>query len=197
MACIDQVILISFLKHQHILRDRTMTTSFKRKLIGTGTFTKAYQVGENEVEVVSFCPAKECYALFSQGNTFAPVMERVDYLDSGAGVYAMPLYPKVAAPKKQLNAESYSVYKVLRDISGKWDMNYNKFCDLVNTSTLLNDIKEAVLELADDVSNAIDCYDFGFEISPRNISVKEDGSLVMLDCFFSRKLLRSTLSGKR
>lgn len=174
-----------------------MTTSFKRKLIGTGTFTKAYQVGEYEVEVVSFCPAKECYALFSQGNTFAPVMERVDYLDSGAGVYAMPLYPKVTAPKKQLNAEAYNVYKVLRDISGQWDMNYNKFCDLVNASTLLDDIKEAVLDLAGDVCNAVDCYDFGFEISPRNISVKEDGSLVMLDCFFSRKLLRSTQAGKR
>jgi len=174
-----------------------MTTSFKRKLIGKGTFTKAYQVGENEVEVVSFCPAKECYALFSQGNDFAPVMERVDYLDSGEGVYAMPLYPKVTAPKKQLNDESYNVYKVLRDIGNAWDMNYNKFCDLVNASTLLDDIKEAVLDLAGDVCNVIDCYDLGFEISPRNISVKEDGSLVMLDCFFSRKLLRSTQAGKR
>lgn len=49
-----------------------------RKLIGRGTFSKAYQTGESTVELVTTCPAKECYAMFSQGNPFAPQIER-DY----------------------------------------------------------------------------------------------------------------------
>ena len=88
-----------------------------RNLIGKGAFTKAYQVSETEVEIVTICPAKECYALFSQCNEFAPKIEKIDYLEDGFSVYSMPLYPKVTAPKKQLNAKAYGIYTTLRNIA--------------------------------------------------------------------------------
>ncbi|QGH72543.1 MAG: hypothetical protein [Myoviridae sp. ctThM1] len=163
-----------------------------RKLIGKGTFTKAYQISETEVEIVSICPAKECYALFSQGNTFAPVIEKIDYREDGFSVYNMPLYPKVTAPKKQLNAKAYAIYSELRKISCQYNMSYNSFVEAVEALNLSEDDKEQIIDIASDVANAIDCDDMGFEISPRNITTDDNGNLIMLDCFFSRKLLRST-----
>lgn len=163
-----------------------------RKLIGKGTFTKAYQVGETEVEIVSICPAKECYAMFSQGNTFTPVIEKVDYREDGFSVYSMPLYPKVTAPKKQLNAKAYTIYTTLKAISGQYNMTYYKFVEAVEASNLEEEDKESIIEIAGDVGNGIDCDDMGFEVSPRNITTDNNGNLIMLDCFFSRKLLRTT-----
>jgi len=168
-------------------------TQFKRKLIGRGSFTKAYQISENQVEVVTTCPSKECYAIFSQGNPFAPVVEKLDYLHSGESVYLMPLYAKVKAPSRELNPESLEVYKALRAINNKYSVrNYNDFCSEVDGTSLSEDVKEYVKDLCGDVCNGIDCYDLGFEISPRNIAVGKDGQLIMLDCFFSRKLLIKT-----
>lgn len=168
-----------------------------RKLIGKGAFTRAYQIGENEVEVVSRCPAKEAYALFSQGNPLAPVIEKHDCLDDGSQVYRMPLYPKVRAPKQQLNAQAYAAYKVLRDIMDKYHAKahsghktgYDELWRMIDASQLDDYHKEYVEDLLSDVCNAIDCDDLGYEISPRNISVTPSGGLVMLDCFFSRKAL--------
>lgn len=166
-----------------------MMTAFKRKLIGKGAFTKAYQVGENEVEVHSFCPAKECYAMFSQGKQFAPVIERKE-----TNVYKMPLYPKVRAPSRDLNPRSLVVYKTLRQVfKGNNLLDYQNFCRLVNAESVLTvDEKEALIELASDVCNAIDCKELRFEISPRNISRDKGGNLIMLDCFFSIATLRTS-----
>lgn len=167
-------------------------TIFKRKLIGKGAFSKAYQVSETEVEIVSICPAKECYAMFSQGNTFAPVIEKIDYREDGFSVYSMPLYPKVTAPKKQLNTKAYAIYSTLRNIATTYAMDYYKFVEAVESSDLEDEVKESVIELCSDACNGIDPADMGFEISPRNITTDEAGNLIMLDCFFSRKLLRTT-----
>lgn len=167
-------------------------TTFKRKLIGKGAFTKAYQVAENQVEIITICPAKECYALFSQGNSFAPVIEKVDYLDSGESVYNMPLYPKITAPKKQLNAKAYVIYNTLRNIASTYAIDYYKFIEAVEACELGEETKESVIDLCSDVCNGIDPMEMGFEISPRNITTNDVGDLIMLDCFFSRKILRST-----
>lgn len=163
-----------------------------RKLIGKGTFTKAYQISETEVEIVSICPAKECYAMFSQGNIFAPKIEKVDYREDGFSVYSMPLYPKVTAPKKQLNEKAYTIYNTLRSIATTYAMDYYKFIEAVEASDLDEDTKESVCELCSDACNGIDPQDMGFEISPRNITTDDNGNLIMLDCFYSRKLLRTT-----
>jgi hypothetical protein len=171
------------------------TTS--RKLIGKGSFTKAYLLNDGTVEVESICPAKECYALFSKGNSFAPIIDRTDYLDSGVCVYKMPLYPKCRAPKRELNTTAYKVYTELRKLSCQFAMTYNKFTAAVEALSLEEDTKEEIISLAGDVANAIDCNDMGFEISPRNISYTAEGGLVMLDCFFSRKLLHSIAQAKQ
>lgn len=167
-----------------------------RKLIDKGAFTKAYQIAEDKVEILTICPAKEAYALFSQGNKFAPIIEKVDYLDSGESVYHMPLYPKVTAPKKQLNKEAYAVYQALRKISGSCSMTYYRFIEEIEASNINEDDKEEIISLISDACNAIDTMDMGFEISPRNISVTETGDLIMLDCVFSRRVLRSTFNKK-
>lgn len=168
-------------------------TPFKRKLIGKGSFTKAYQISETQVEVVTTCPSKECYAIFSQGNPFAPVIEKLDYLESGESVYLMPLYAKVKAPSRELNEESLAVYKALRVINNTYSVNdYHKFCAAIDGTSLPEDVKDDIKDLCGDVANGIDCYDLGFEISPRNIAVGEGGQLIMMDCFFSRKLLHKT-----
>lgn len=168
-------------------------TQFKRKLIGRGTFTKAFQISETEVEVITTCPSKECYAIFSQGNPFAPVIEKTDYLDSGESVYLMPFYSKVKSPSRELNKESLEVYEALRAINNTYSVkDYYEFCNAIDATTLPEEAKENIKELCGDVANGIDCYDLGFEISPRNIAISEGGQLIMLDCFFSRKLLTNT-----
>lgn len=162
-----------------------------RKLIGKGAFTRAYQIGLNQVEVISSCPAKECYAMFSQGNPFAPVTEHVGTNNDGKGIFHMPLYPKMKAITTQLNAESLHVYRQLRLLM-KWDnvRDYDSFCYTVNHDLILTDgQKENIISLAGDVCNAIDCRHLRFEISPRNVSCDSQGNLIMLDCFFCMKTL--------
>jgi methyl coenzyme M reductase alpha subunit len=128
--------------------------------------------------------------MFSQGNVFAPKIDKVDYREDGFSVYSMPLYPKVTAPKKQLNVKAYAIYTTLRSIYG----DYYEFVKKVETSNLDEDVKESIIELCSDACNGIDPQDMGFEISPRNITTDDNGNLIMLDCFFSRKLLRTTRS---
>lgn len=164
--------------------------SIMYKLIGKGAFTKAYQISETEVEIISKCPAKECYALFSQGNPFAPKIER-NYDKENA--FLMPLYAKVKAPKKQLNARAYEVYKEIRTFG--WDCTYYNFVKEVEISVFLSEEeKENIISLAGDVCNGIDPENMRFEISPRNISCDEEGNLIMLDCFFCAKTLHNTCS---
>lgn len=155
-----------------------------RKLIGRGMFTRAYQIGPELVEIVTTCQVKECYAEFSQGNRFAPVIEKLDYLDSGESVYHMPLYPKIKAPKRQLNSRAYHIYKQLRKIS--YNSDYDNIYNLIEGLDLTSEEKEEIQSLLGDAAN-VDCQSIAFEISPRNISATKDGDLVMLDCFFDRK----------
>lgn len=160
-----------------------------RKLIGKGAFTRAYQIGLNQVEVISTCPAKECYAMFSQGNPFAPVTEHVGTHFDGSGIFHMPLYPKMKAITQQFNARALHIYRQLRKL--KYDAeSYQDFCKRVENLDLTIDEKENIISLAGDVCNAIDCRDLRFEISPRNVACDEAGNLIMLDCFFCMKTLR-------
>jgi hypothetical protein len=159
-----------------------------RKLIGKGAFTRAYQIGLNQVETISSCPAKECYAMFSQGNPFAPVIEHIGQTNDGKGIFHMPLYPKIKSIKTQFNAESLHVYRQLRKLE-LWADSYNVFCNMVNDLLLTDQQKEDIISLAGDVCNAIDCRNLRFEISPRNVSCDENGNLIMLDCFFCMKEL--------
>lgn len=155
-----------------------------RKLIGKGTFTRAYQVastgGNADVEIISTCPSKECYAMFAQDNPLAPVVERADYNDT----FKMPLYPKVKAPKKQLNAEAYHLYRELKS-PALMGLNLFQFIKQIEKNERIpEDTRQNIIDLAEAVCNGIDPQNMRFEISPRNISHKPNGDMVMLDCFF-------------
>jgi hypothetical protein len=161
--------------------------TFKRKLIGKGAFSRAYQIGLDQVEVISSCPTKECYAMFSQGNPFAPVIEHIGQKED-KGIFHMPLYPKMKSIKTQFNAEALHVYRELRKL-GLDTYDYQDFCKKVDKLELTEQQKENIVGLAGDVCNTIDCRDMRFEISPRNVSCDSEGNLIMLDCFFCMKQL--------
>lgn len=160
-----------------------------RKLIGKGTFSKAYQIDDNKIELVSTCPAKECYAMFSQDNPLAPKIERSFDKEN---TFIMPLYPKMKAPKKQLNADAYGLYMHLKSVVYQC-LNYYDFTKAIEKSTCLSDEqKENINSLANDVCNGIDCDNMRFEISPRNISCDDQGNIILMDCFFDvKKLINS------
>jgi len=161
-----------------------------RKLIGKGTFSKAYQIAEDRVELISTCPAKECYALFSQHNPLAPKIERNFDKENS---FFMPLYPKIKAASKQLNAKSYQLYRELRSIEAGID--YYEFTKVIEEHPRLSEEdKENLISLAGDVCNGIDPQKMRFEISPRNISCDKEGNLILMDCFFCVKALINTRS---
>lgn len=168
-----------------------------RKLIGKGAFTRAYQTGENKVEVETVCPAKECYALFSQGNPFAPEVRHTDR----PGVWEMPLYPKIRAPKRQMNARAYEIYRLLKKLADDCQaQTYHDFFStmegLFRRGLLSEEEKEHLQDLAGDVCNAIDPRDLRFEVSPRNVTVDGAGNLILLDVFFCSKTLQEVRGRK-
>lgn len=156
-----------------------------RKLIGEGTFSRAYQTSENTVELVSICPAKECYALFSKSNPLAPNMEK-DH--SQVNTFKMPLYPHID-PRVSLNKRGLEIYEELRDLN-YMGCGYGEFCGKINSShNLTEEEKKNIISLASDVCNAIDPDDMRFEICPANVTCDSLGNLIMLDCFFSMEKL--------
>lgn len=105
----------------------------------------------------------------------------------------MPLYPKIRAASKQLNAKSYQLYKELRQIES--GINYYKFTKVIEEHPRISEKdKENINSLASDVCNGIDPEKMRFEISPRNISCDKDGNMVMMDCFFCLKTLINSKS---
>lgn len=167
---------------------------FKRKLLGRGAFTTAFQISETVAEIKTTCPAKECYAMFSQGNPLAPVIEHVDSTDTHR-IYHMPVYAKILSAKKQLNPAAYKLYTELSKISCTV-IDYYDFIKSLDVLDLTEEDKENVIELTNDVANGINPENFGFEISRRNIAANENGDLIMLDCFFCRKTLQKQRTGK-
>lgn len=164
-----------------------------KKLLGRGTFTRAYLLESGEVELHSIDPVKECLALWGFGDSqLWPKIERIDYID-GVGVYRMPRYEKPKSLKKALNAHDWEFYKALRalpcsigfekesELKNRW---HEKFDTLKNQ---FSDYVEALHEALDSLGNY--GFDICFEISPRNVAVK-DGNLILLDCFFLRSKLR-------
>jgi hypothetical protein len=164
------------------------------KKIGAGSFSTVYRNGKSDkVLIVSTDPVKECMSLgwFPDSRLF-PKVERVGCNDDGSQTYKMKYYPKVTAPKKQLNPRAYNVYKTLRDLdfpSGKDHLLYEKWIKIFEgLPSKYQSVKNALFEAVDALTN----YgpDICFEISPRNIACTKSGNLVLLDCFFLRSELR-------
>lgn len=166
----------------------------KKLLIGKGTFSKAYLTDQGYVELHSVDPVKECMALWGFGDSrLWPQIERIECQGNGWQVFKMPLYDKPKSLKNSLNPDDWEFYKALKaipramnwekdyELKGKWHRAFDKLRDKWAQHV------EALDEALDSIANY--GFDICFEISPRNVAVK-DGNLILLDCFFLRSKLR-------
>ena len=153
------------------------------KLIGKGTFTKAYLNDQDGmVYLLTNDAVKECmvHGWFPNSNLF-PVIKfsEIDPYD-----YKMKYYPRTKGLKSHLEPDQYEIYKTLRNI--KTFVGVNKFKSYSHYYKEFSkiedeDLQEVMIEALDACSNC--GSDIGFEISPRNVAV-DDGKLILLDCFF-------------
>lgn len=165
-----------------------MNTTKGLKLIGKGAFTKCYKLNDTTVLLKSTDPIKECMAFdwFPDHPLFPKVSHSA--ID---GCYEMEFYPRVTSLKKNLDGDQYQIYKDLRDVFNNigfsnniydsYDLCYKAFNQIEN-----EELKELMLEALDACTNC--GSDIAFEISPRNVAVK-DGKLVLLDVFFMKSEL--------
>lgn len=170
-----------------------MKTTKGLKLIGKGAFTKCYQLNDTTVLLKSEDPVKECMAhgWFPDSDLF-PKVE----FSSIDGFYEMEFYPRVKSLKNNLNDDQYQIYKDLRvamsnldyvlNIHDSYEKVYNVFAQLDN-----EELKETMLEALNACSNC--GSDVAFEISPRNVAVK-NGKLILLDVFFMKSALNKVRS---
>lgn len=163
------------------------------KLIGRGSFTKAYLNSEdNRVYLDTVDPVKEIMALgwFPDSQLFPKIRRENN------GLYSMKYYPRVRSLKDNLTPLHYSLYKELRNLelySGEniydayfyWVKEFKKISNYRFRNILLE-----ALDACSDIGS-----DITFEISPRNIAV-HNNKLILLDCFFSIKKLRSINNAK-
>ncbi len=165
-----------------------MNTTKGLKLIGKGAFTKCYKLNDTTVLLKSIDPIKECmtHGWFPDSELF-PKVE----FSSIDGCYEMEFFPRVSSLKNNLDADQYQIYKDLREVFNNletsinirqgYSLIYKGFEQLDN-----EELKEIMLEALDACSNC--GSDVGFEISPRNVAVK-NGKLILLDVFFMKSAL--------
>lgn len=166
------------------------------KLIGRGAFTRAYLLDSGRVMLKTCCPIKEAMAWgwFPE----SPLFPEMKYVD--VGVYEMEYYPRVSSLKKALKPDQYAIYQALRDIfCGKVSQLPKREADFYHF--WYQEFNALPEELAEVMHEALDaCANFGseigFEISPRNVAVK-DGNLVLLDVFFNVSKLQEVRGTRR
>lgn len=167
------------------------------KLIGKGAFSKCYQLDQNTVLLKSVCPIKECMSLgyFPDSELF-PTINRLEYGDEST--YIMAYYARTPSLKKSLDADQYAIYKELKNLFDNSCPNmldkrtrYNYW--LAQFSTLTPSLADVMLDALDACANYGDCI--CFEISPRNVAVK-NGKLVLMDCFFMMDKLQEVQAEK-
>lgn len=148
------------------------------KLIGKGAFSMAYAYSDSQVLIKSLDHAKECLALWCN-NERLPKLERLSY-----GYYVAERYSKVKSLKNSLLTDEYNFYKLLKKIGScaGYQEIYKTFEQLPD-----HEIKTALLEFIYCFADYCD-ETMRFEISPRNVAVK-DKKLILLDCFFDRRQL--------
>ncbi len=172
-----------------------MTTVKGLKLLGKGAFTKCYlNTCETSVTLISCDPVKECMSngWFPESELF-PTVEYVDTCEqSSNNIYTMEYFPRTKGLKNVLDADQWEIYKTLRDVMSNIKYCLNIYDSYSNTleafESIENDeLRWTMVEALDACSNY--GSDVGFEISPRNVAVK-NGKLILLDCFFMKSTLQ-------
>lgn len=151
------------------------------KLIGKGLFSKVYQLNEKQVLIKSTCHVKECITMewHNSTNVF-PVLERTDEYQE----YICEYFEPVKSLKNALDAKHWEIYQNLRTLSvGYVKNNYDLLDEWRKEFKNIKSKKyrDALLDILDHLSNY--GSDISFEISPRNVAVK-NGKLILLDVFF-------------
>ena len=157
----------------------------KPKLIGKGCFTKCYRISHNKVRLISADPAKECAALgWGSNSRLFPRIKQIE-----TEVYEMTYYPKVKSLKAALRPDHYKIYQALRNIN-VWPTK-GDFAYLDELRKQFNKLPKRVAKALNEQIDGLLNYgtDVRFEISPRNVAVK-NGKLILLDCFFFASKLR-------
>jgi hypothetical protein len=164
-----------------------------KKLIGKGAFTKAYLLDSGEVELQSIDPIKECMALWGFGDSrLWPEIERIECRTNGVQVFRMPYYDRPKSLKNNLTPNDYSFYKDLRSLTRAtgllrgYQLKQHWHDQFDSLKAKWPEHVAALHEVLDAIANYGE--DICFEISPRNVAVK-DGKLILLDCFFLRSVL--------
>ncbi len=166
------------------------------KFIGKGTFSRVYLMENNRVMIRSTDPIKECMAHgWFPESRFFPEVSLVDY-----GVYEMEYYPRASSLKGALDKEDYALYQTLRTMADVFRARAVNIRDAERHSELhevinkfeqdnpqFSEAFEALREAVDACGNY--GTDIGFEVSPRNVAVKE-GKLILLDVFYMLSALR-------
>ena len=165
-----------------------MNTS-KLKLIGKGSFTKCYLLNETTVLLQSDDPIKEAmaYGWFPEHDLFPAVKDST--LD---GFYEMEYYPRVSSLKNNLDNDQYDIYKTLRGLSTTHSLNkYDSYSKWYEAFESLDneDLRDCMISALAACTNY--GSDVSFEISPRNVAVK-NGKLILLDCFYMISKLQET-----
>lgn len=176
------------------------------KLIGKGLFTKCYDLNNGKVVLVSSCPVKEALALgwFVSGIHW-PECERIDYDvdNNNSGLYVMPKYDKPTSLKSALVEKDYKLYLQLKElakvfqnktINNKYDRQ-QVFIETVKSFKGLHySMKNQLITAVDGLANYT--CNIGFEVSPRNVAVKNK-RLILLDLFFSIDKMNEVRNTKR
>ena len=158
-----------------------------KKLIGRGAFTKCYLISETKVLLESVCPIKEAMAFgWFPESTLFPEVGKIEQFK-----YEMGYYPKVSSLKQNLDEDQYNIYKTLRKLASNLPSVRNihdSYSKLYKAFDGLTDetLSTTMCEALDACSNY--GSDIGFEISPRNVAVK-DGKLILMDVFYSKSKL--------
>lgn len=178
-----------------------------KKLIGRGAFTKCYDNGKT-VLLVSSCPVKECNALgwLSDSRLF-PKIERLDFDCDNKhihyGLYQQEKFQRVKSLKNSLKPNEYNLYLKLKQLQSEissatiYCRNQYQRCDAmiktIQNFDLHKSYKTALLEAIDGIKSYT--HNIGFEVSPRNVAVK-NGKLILLDVFFSIDQLKQVRPNK-
>lgn len=148
--------------------------------IGRGLFSTVYRDGE-DVIVKSSCWAKECNALFGYGDSeLWPEIVQLEYGE--VPTYRMPYYEQPKSLKTALLPDQYDLYKALKAHGDAFTFRfreseyerYNRFFAHWEPFPFMQQAIEALSNYGNDMR---------FEISPRNVAVK-DGKLILLDVWF-------------
>ena len=173
----------------------------KKKLLGKGGFTTAYLLGNGTVEIISNDPIKECMSLgwFPRGRLFPKIKQIFDHdPDSIYKIYHMEFYDRPRSLKSNLCPHDWELYKELRKLyipchtedymkCDKWHGAFDTISDKFSAE------KEEIKEALDACSNY--GTDIGFEISPRNVALRDD-NLILLDVFYMHRKCREMRKSK-